>query len=98
MMVLGKLQACRLFPRVDANPKKNLCNVPIKHLLFGMEFGLPVRPLNRPPGAEDVLTLMIHINPADLRSNNGSCKWHKVTVEMELNQPVAEIKHKQLSK
>lgn len=42
------------------------------------DFGLTVS-LERPTGAEGILTLIIHINEADLPSKNEPCKQHKVT-------------------
>ena len=50
---------------------------------FIMEFGQ----VDRPPGAEGVLMLIIHINWADPPSNNEPCKQLKVKLEVELNRP-----------
>ena len=54
-----------------------------------MEFGLPVCSLDSPLGAKGILMFLIHINWADLPSNNETCKHHEVTVEVELNRPVS---------
>ena len=49
-----------------------------------MRFGLPICPLGRAPAAEAALMLIIHINWADLPSNNEAYKQHKVMLEVHL--------------
>ena len=58
-----------------------------------MEFGSTVCPLERPPGAGGILTLIIHINLADPLSNNEPCKWHQVTKEAQLKTDLLSSFH-----